>query len=252
MLAKLFSSKPILDEASAQWLHEVFAWALVNFDAQFFYQKTQLIKPSNEFFPGRETSAQGMAQLIFDKVSEYSGMSHWPLRLQQQQECQVGEPPQLHLNGVLRAEKGSVAVADNTDFLPVPYDPGMVGNPEGMIAGFAHTFAQVLGQTAKQEPPGGAENWPQTTEVLAIFMGFGLMFANSAFIFNTNKCGSCSTQAKNRNNYLSQYDATYALAIFCVLKDIPAKKVLPELKKSLRGFYKKAVREIAAKQVAVS
>ena len=43
---------------------------------------------------------------------------------------------------------------------------------------------------------------------------------------------------------MSQYDTTYALAIFSVLKGIPNQQVLKHLKKSLRPYYKKAVKDI--------
>ena len=51
-----------------------------------------------------------------------------------------------------------------------------------------------------------------------------------------------------RSNALSQYDITYALAIFSYLKEIPATEVLANLKKTLRPFYKKAAKEVMSKQ----
>jgi hypothetical protein len=81
------------------------------------------------------------------------------------------------------------------------------------------------------------------TELLAVYLGFGLMFANSAFTFRGG-CGSCYNPAANRDAYLSEQEATYALAIFAVLKDISNSTVTGHLKSHLRGFYKKAVKEI--------
>ena len=100
---------------------------------------------------------------------------------------------------------------------------------------------------SKEPPPGGVENWPHITEVVAVFMGFGLMMANSANTVKIRYCGSCSGPAVERGNALSQYDITYALAIFCCLKEIPMREVLVNLKKSLRPFYKKAAKEVMNK-----
>ena len=77
MFFGLIKNKPILDEDSAEWLFELYAWALKNFDARVFYHETILVVPSNEFFPGRENSIDGMARLIFEKVREYAGLKHW-------------------------------------------------------------------------------------------------------------------------------------------------------------------------------
>jgi hypothetical protein len=50
-----------------------------------------------------------------------------------------------------------------------------------------------------------------------------------------------------RQAYVSQHDITYALAIFAALKGLPQKAVLEHLKKSLRGHFKQALREVKGK-----
>ena len=247
MFDRIFGRAPVIENDTAQWLVEVYSWALENFTADVFYQDTDLIRPSNDYFPGRESSVQGMATLIFDKVVEYAGMQYWPLRLVHQPECSVGEPPVISISGPTRGARSEGSISCSTGELPVAYDPALINNPEGLISNFAQALAYYLGQSGG-EPPGGWENWPQITEVLAVFMGFGLMLSNSAFSFNVNKCASCRPHAPDRQNYLNQYDVTYALAIFCVLKGIPAKKVSPDLKKSLRGFFRKAVVEVSERE----
>jgi hypothetical protein len=244
---KLFASKPVLDEASATWLFEVYAWCLDQFDAAEFSSGTSLVLPSNDYFPGRENSVQGMADLIFERVQHYAGMKHWPLQLMNQSWCPSAQPAALEIDG---SRRGEHALGTDVKFeqpLPVGYDPAMIGNPEALISSFSHSLAQYLGATAEVPPPGGLPNWPQATEVLAVFLGFGVMFANSAFTFRTNKCGSCGGAKVDRTNYLSQYDIVYALAIFCTLKHIPPNEVLPHLKKSLRGFFKKCMKDIQSR-----
>jgi hypothetical protein len=44
--------------------------------------------------------------------------------------------------------------------------------------------------------------------------------------------------------YLTEDQFVYALAIFCVLKNIENEEVEPHLKKTLRPFFKMAVKEI--------
>jgi len=245
---ELFKSRPILDEESILWLFELYHWALTNFDADIFFRQTVLVQPSNHFFPGNAASNDEMAQLIFDKVREYAGLKHWPCRLTAEQSCAT-QPARIVVSGALRYMNGvEPEYVLEEQRLKVVYDPRQVNNPEAIIASFAHTLAHHLAAMAEDTPPGGEENWPQATEVLAVFLGFGLMFSNSAFNYRNRACGSCQPVTVNRQAWLSQYDITYALAIFAVLKNIPPGQVTAHLKKSLRSFFKKAYKDVIKRQ----
>jgi hypothetical protein len=239
----VFKSRPLMDEDSTQWMFDVFAWALQNFDADLFYSHTVLVQPSNRFFPGRADNEQAMAQLIFDRVAYYAGTAHWPAQVNDQNACAIDTAPVLQLSGPLRGVELAPDHGEMSQPLQFPYNAQQVSNPEAMIATFAHTVAHYLGQMAQTAPPGGAEYWPHVTEVLATYLGFGLMFANSAYNFRGG-CGSCYNPNAQRNAYLTEQQATYALALFAVLKGLPNSDVTPHMKSHLRSFYRKAVKEI--------
>jgi hypothetical protein len=248
MIFKLFKSKPILDDDTVHWLFDAYAWALNNFDAGVFFHETILVTPSNEHFPGRISSAEGMAAVVFERVKEYAGLRHWPFQLVDPNMPVPDAPPKISIEGALRGAKGIVPGATNeAQRLPVPYNLHQVAKPEALIAGYAHILAYYLGTMAKERPPGGEEFWPHTTELLAVFMGFGLMLANTAYTFKGG-CGSCYNPLAERSAFLSQDEVTYALAIFCVLKEIPQGQVLNHLKKYLRPVFKAAVKEINERQ----
>jgi len=241
----IFRNQQVLDEATVQWIFDSFAWSLRNFGSDVFFDETILVVPSDEHFPGRVNSVHGMASLIFDKVKAYAGLSHWPTQLLDENTCQTVATPRLIVKGALRGKKGVVPEpVDEANRLTITYDPNMINNPEALIASFAHILAHYLGSLAQEPPPGGEENWPHVTELLAVFMGFGLMFANSAFNVRVASCGSCRGPAADRASSLSQYDITYALALFGVLKEIPNRDVTRHLKKSLRSFFNKSVNDI--------
>lgn len=252
MFFSLFRTRPLLDESTVQWLYDCYAWALQQFDAQVFCDETVLVLPTDQFFPGRAESVEGMANLIFDKVKGYAGMGHWPTQLVDGRQCAARPQARLVIAGALRGSKGvRPEKVEETQRLVVPYAPELVNNPEAMIASLSHQLAHYLASLAEVPPPGGEQNWARATEVLAVFLGFGLMFANSAFNVRIPRCGSCAPQPADRQSFLSQYDITFALAIFCVLKDIPNRSVLPHLKGSLRGFYRKAVKEVSVDHIAL-
>lgn len=247
MFSVMFKRKPPLDEASLLWLFDVFGWSFRNFSPAVFYQQTRLVLPTNDFFPGKVRSVQGMAELVFERVAEYAGMAHWPWQVVEQSHCY------LEQNAVLPVGAGQAfpgvrrLMPTNGQVLPVVYDMRHIGSPETLIAGFAHRLGQYLGQAAHEPPPGGVENWSQATEVLAVYLGFGLMFANSAFVFPPGGCGSCGTTI-SRDNALSQWDYVYALALFTVLKGVSPRLVRPHLKKSLRSYFQRCVADIASRK----
>ncbi|MCK5649667.1 MAG: hypothetical protein KAI22_12395 [Gammaproteobacteria bacterium] len=251
MFFDFLKTPPVLDEESVQWQFELYEWALRNFDADIFFNQSILVEPSNKFFPGHADNIEEMAQLIFDKVREYAALKHWPCRLTTDQSCTT-QSPRIAISGAVRDMKGAESeFVVYEDRLSIVYDPRQVRNPEAIIASFAHTLAHYLGSMAKDMPPGGEDNWPHVTEILSVFMGFGLMFANSAFVYRNVTCGSCQPTTVNRTAYLSQYDITYALAIFCVLKDIPARDAAKNIKKTLRSYFKKAYKDVKTRQPAL-
>lgn len=244
MVFGLFNKQPVIDPSSSEWLFDAYGWALQNFDADLFHSDTILVRPTNEFFPGTVNSVDGMAETIFERVKFYAGISHWPTLVQDQSVCQLTESQQVQIQGALRGPEGITDESvDDSLKLVIPYNPQQVNNPEGMIATYAHILSHHMGQMAETPPPGGIDYWPQATELLAVFLGFGLMFANSAYNFRGG-CASCYNPYAQRDAYFSEVEATYALALFSVLKDIPNSDVTPHLKKHLRGIYRKSVKEI--------
>lgn len=247
MVFGLFDKPPVVDTDSSEWIFATFGWALQNFDADLFYADTVLVCPTNDYFPGKANSVQGMAQIIFDRVKIYAGVSHWPTLLQDQSACRNIESQQVQIHGALRGSKGVADESiDSNQRLVIPYNPQQINNPEGMIATYAHILSHFMGQMTKVPPPGGIDYWPQATELLAIYLGFGLVFANSAYNFRGG-CGRCYNPYAQRSAYLSEVEATYALALFCQLKAIPNSEVTPHLKSHLRGIYRRSVREISGK-----
>jgi len=243
MLFGLLGRKPVMDEVTAQWMRDTFGWAMRNFDAEVFNGETILVTPSNQHFPDRSDTPHGMADMILHRVKHYAGLERWPTRLIDASTACSITPPRITVDGALRGAKALAPTAIE-GALAIPYNPGHLRDPEVLIADYAYTLAAYLGAQAQEPPPGGAENWPHVTELLAVFLGFGIMMANAANTTKIRSCGSCSGPAVERSNYLSQYDMTYALALFCAMKAIPANEALRHLKSSLRPFFKLAMKEV--------
>lgn len=242
----LFRQSPPLDDASRLWLFQTFTWAHTHFQSDVFWRDTQLVVPNNTHFPGRESSADGMAQLIFSQVQQHAHMQHWPLvAVNQTAFVPASQLPAEFLS--LQRGKALTTGPSETPptVLPVPYHPALVSNPEALIASYADSLAHYLVASNPVLPPGGESNWAVAKEVLAVYMGFGLMLANTAFQ-HRGGCGSSSARMANRDSQLSQYDVTYALAIFSHLKRVKSSTVTPHLKSYLRGYFKRCLKDIKA------
>jgi len=274
MLNLFNKNKQLLDEDIIEWIFNAYAWAFEQFDKDVFFKETELVIPNNKYFPGSETTAEGMANLIFDQVKGYAGMTHWPTRLFDvgQNNGQVPENPSINISGALRGKNASTEFTqDNigqnamplssmpTSLMPhtagsqaltpdsaitFTYHPQQLKSPEGVIAHFAHGLSFHLASAANTLPPGGQDYLHMAGELTGIFMGFGLMFANSAVIQRSGGCGGCGGgQSPVREVFMNEEEAAYALAVFCQLKGIDRDKASKHLKKHLRGFFKDAVKD---------
>jgi len=193
-----------------------------------------------------------MASLMFARTLDYAGMSHWPIHLMAPGSPAPNQPLRIAPPIVLRGNTpDSIPTPEPNCSIPVAYDPKLVNNPEAMIAGFAQVLAHYLGSAVRSEPPGGIPNWPQTTEILGVFLGFGVLFANTAFNYRPSACGSCGGPPAERQVFLSQFDITYALALFCALKKLPTNQLTPHLKRSLRGYFKQCRRDVERRTEAL-
>ena len=235
MFFNLHKSEPLLDEPSVLWLLDVFQWAMRNVHLGDNIHRPVLIIPTNEHFPGNAENANAMAQLIFSQVKDYAGVSGLPFALQ-------SDDASLALQDTGQLPSSQEHVFENT--LPIAYSRTMLHDPEVFIASSVQQIAFHIIINSQESPPGGDENWPHAAEVLATFLGFGVIMANTANTQKIRSCGSGSGPGIQRSAFLSQYDLSYALAIFCILNDVRINEANRYLKKSLRRYFAKSIREL--------
>ena len=255
MLLSLFQSKPYLDEATTRWIFDTYQWALTHFDRNEFEQQSQLILPTGEFYPDRVSSIEEMAASVFEKTLAYAGMQHWPIKLispmAYQQNAQYQQMPLLQLGEAIRGDKVQIISNDfrqgANNHIYISYNPNQINQPQDLIASYAQALAAILIAQKGVTPPGGEKFVPQAIDLVSSFLGFGVMFTNTAYQFKGG-CGSCYNKYANREVALPENEMVYCLAVFCVLKSIPVTHVTRHLKSHLRGEFKKAIKELNAKR----
>jgi len=254
-MLSFFKASPLIESSSAEWIFDTYAWALNHFDCTEFYQRSRLVQPSNEFFSGRVDSVRAKAENIFQHTLNYTGLQHWPFQLQEPQQFQNCTPPLLELEKIERYSvnitTATAADAINTkplakitaDTLTLTYNPQQTLKPGDLAASLAHAIAQHLVMQSRQLPPGGADYLIEATELIGIFMGFGVLFANSAYTFR-GSCASCFNASANRQATLSEDEVIFSLALYCRLKNISNAKATVFLKSHLKSTFKKASKQI--------
>lgn len=174
-------------------------------------------------------------------------------QLQNNPQCQIPPAPQAVLEHISRdSSRESVGELIPTEQpLQVFYSPQQTLKPEDMAASYAHVLAQHLLVQGRVLPPGGQNLFAEASELLASFMGFGVLLANSSYTIRGG-CGSCYNAMANRQPALTEYDNVFVLALFCTLKGIDRKTATRHLKKHLHKPYKMALQQIQANPEALS
>jgi len=263
MLSTFFKPKPVIDESSKEWIFDTFSWCMQQLDGDFFKKNSELILPTNRFYPGSSTSIKEMADTIFANTTKYAGMTQWPIKLVDADSFAAKQIPQLTFQSRLRGEAASISiqgsedasttisykvegavVADlNTD-IEIAFHSSQLNQPQDLIAYLVQIQAGILVDQHGILPPGGKEVLPQTIDLVACFMGFGVIFANTAYQFKGG-CGSCNNRNLNRQAALPELETVYALALFCVIKGIEIKTVKKELKSHLYKPFRQAHKEVS-------
>lgn len=243
MLSGLFKSTPVIDQSSKAWIFDSFVWCVENLDSEYFAQQSQLILPSNDFYPGSVDSVEKMAEKIFSNTIDYAGLSAWPLKLVSSEIIAQQGMTQLQFADRLRGKQCTITNSDSVSEIQINYHPSQINQPQDFIAYFVQILSGILLSQRGLTAPGGQEMLAQTIDLVACFMGFGVIFSNTAYQFKGG-CGSCNIQSLNRQAALPELETVYALALFAVVKGSDKKAIKKSLKKHLYSAFKKSCKDI--------
>lgn len=243
--------KQLISDEAADWIDECAVFVMQQAGTQAFWQHTRLILPDIQDFPQKVSGPEPMAQYILSRVTQLAGVPHWPWLLVDARQA-PGEPPQrlgLNPGERFRQDQPPIVATAATTALQVPYVIDQIRKPQDLVASIAHTCAQHMLWQSQQTPPGGIEYFEQAAEVMATFLGFGIMLTNSAYTYR-GSCASCYNPRANRQASLSESESLYALALFCHIRQEPVATVLKYLKPHLKSSFKVALKQIRGRMPA--
>lgn len=204
--------KSFLDESRRDWQFEAFAWMLRNCGGYPKFLETTLVLPTEEFFPDRGMKGQAAVAALFRRARDHAGMADWP--------CTV-EPEREEPRDVAAGESGIRVFT---------YKRGSL-EPISLVAGFGCHLARYLVETFEETAPGGEPSREPALELAAVFMGFGVFLANSA--------------VRQARYQLNEGELAHALAMFCLLRDLPEAEIEPHLNPHVRKHVRLAALDLA-------
>lgn len=253
----IFGPKRPLSADEWEWQLASFKWLIEEFGGITENPTNQLVIPSADFFPPTSADPDEKAQQIFDQVKSLSGMQDWPTKLITGSKSRPSAvAPGFGLKHETHAPAGEFRLAENLAGKPIAeifYNPSHIDQPEKLIATFAHELAHYLMSGAKTPPPGGWEIHELTTDVAAVYLGFGAFLANSASNFSAFTEFDQMGWQHERQGYLSERALVCALAIWETLADrdalLASSYLKPHLAKDLNAVIKYVKRENIVDQV---
>lgn len=247
----MFGRGRFLDASVEDWHIECWAWLIRNGvdDGLDGFRKTDLVVPTQAFFPPTNEIGHAKAQFVFNTVQALAGMKDWPVRLV----AQGALPAAL-------SEKAFVIHANNPcagtfrydeDHGIITYDPTLLKRPIGLIATFAHELGHYLNASFKEPPPDGWDLVEPATDTTATFMGFGLFGANNSCADYQEFSEEGIPQIRRgKSGYLTEAQWIFDLAIFCVLTRTPFETAKPHLKGHLWKQLQRAGKYVEKRDIA--
>lgn len=240
----LFRKNSLISDDDFLFQIETFEWLLDCFGGDDFFDETTLVYPTKKFFPETVYSDREAAEVTFKYVKQYAGMKEWECELlEQEKDYEHKVAPTLVVENLEQGPLGTFS-RDNDQKIIITYNPAIVSDSTQLVATLSHELAHYLTSTADSPPPGGWENWEFATDIAAVFLGFGIFLANSAFVFDQYTDIDSQGWKTSRSGYLSESEYAYSLSIFMKLKDISPKDVYPFLKPNIKSLVKHSWSEL--------
>lgn len=244
----IFKKKPLLEDFSKKWLLENYEWAMRNCGSDTFIEDVTLILPTDEFFPKKVEDKKQLVRYAFEQIKNYALMSDWPIDII---EKESNPDPVVGATLVVTGapyEAPMDTIYPETDDEPIliTYSLELTNNLDRLVASFAYELARIFSTYIEEEPPCEEDTYGHNVELVSIFLGFGIILINSAFQFEQYTDVDSQGWKSSSVGFLSQYEMTYALAIFCELKSVETNLVERSLDKNLLHYFIQSREELVS------
>lgn len=242
----MFGSPKLVDKHTAAWVMDRLGWILETFGQEKSIDSTELVLPLPGFFSHEASTPEAKAEQIFRKTAAYCGVADWEVDLQPIERNRPHEVGTFwHLRPTADVPAGTFSLGPDSNRPQITYALDLVDQPVSLIATFAHEIGHLILMSRPQPEWIDDDEEELLTDLFAVYLGFGVFLANSAFQFEQSLSFDRQGWAYSRQGYLSEDTLLFATALFLAVKG----EVAPEegvLKPSLRNRFGKALKQVAA------
>ncbi len=224
-----FRRNPLLDADTARWHLDNFAWLIRSHGGRSRFAEARLVLPAPEYFAAGGLEGHALALRLFDQVKAYCGLEQANVRL-----VQTNSPP---------SQPGRMITPQ------IAYAARLLENPQSFIATMAHELAHhVLAAGTAEAPPIERDEDEHLTDLTAVYLGFGVFLANSAFNMKAHADG----WSYSRQGYLPEQDLVFGLALFLKIRQLDPAPAVKYLKAELGSMLRLALRDLQAYTTEIS
>ena len=194
-----------------------------------------LVLPNNPALNAAKTAPE-----LFEAVRTLAGMENWPCRLEKvDDEVETGD---MRITAEGSGACGTFSV-ENGEAI-IRYSATMLRDPDALAATFAHELCHYLLMEAG-DPPGGPDLMEHSTDLAAVYLGFGVLLANSARTFEQWQDDGWHGWRASSAGYLSEQALTTGTAMFAGLHGYGIAEAEGQLKPYLTTDLRKARKAVA-------
>ena len=219
------------------WIERSMRWFVGEFGTMPLNR--EVILPTDDFFPGAYQGTESDVRLVMDRVSVYMGVD--PDRLDF--EFLTDSDEQLRRNSPYFGAGPFHGLAGHYrregDRTVVTVSSAQAENPTSLVATIAHELGheRLIGE---YRISGYEEDHEPLTDLLTVYLGFGIFNANAAFTFAQNNQG----WRTERLGYLDERMFGYGLAHYAWLRGEHNPAWARYLDTNPRAYFKRALRFI--------
>ena len=245
-MLSLFAPRLPIDDDELDFQLATFKWLRRGFPE---FADRPLVLPTPAFFPSLGGNGRAEPRGLFEDVRRQAGMADWPCELRvggSDRPIDAGNRHLLRHEGP-HAPCGTFRVVDGLAgrHAVIDYNPAMEADPAALVATFAHELGHYLMATTRGTPPGGWDLHELHTDLAAVFLGFGILLANSARHFAQFQDAGWHGWQSRTQGYLSEGALVTATVVAQRLAGRDPAEAAPHLKEYLGKDLRNADRALA-------
>jgi hypothetical protein len=223
------TSKCPVEPKAREWIEHRMHWLTQQFGLNKL-RSTQIVLPRAKFFPDGFDGSDESVRALLNRVCNYMGITGETIHLSFYE-----ERPPVETDGLVEGTAG-LYVEEGGAFR-IWLEVKNLDDPLALVATMAHELGHVL-LLGHGRISADVEDHEPLTDLLTVFLGLGVITANSVVRETSWSAGVWSGWSVGRRGYLTMQMYGYALALFAHLRDETRPDWAKHLRPDVRAAFK--------------